>query len=161
MLKSLKINKLINLNMYIKTCSETIESRRDGGGCLWLAEALCLWSWGKSRVKSTKCLCARCYCPLGEKLGIIGAGSGRWLMQLQHQRALFLSTNKETREEEVLPWVSIITTLIESALGKNDSLANLGCYMAVSANKQNCFHIHMQHLWENERMCNTSIWFYI
>lgn len=54
----------------------------------WLAEALWLWSWAAQEIKRAKWSCARCYCPLGERLGIISPRSGRWLLQLQHQRTL-------------------------------------------------------------------------
>lgn len=38
------------------------------------------------RRRFAECSCAQCYCPLGDKPGIIGAGSDRWLLQLQQQK---------------------------------------------------------------------------
>lgn len=82
----------------LKTCPE-VDRREGDGGCFGLQCCTVPLISGQSRGKCAEWSCARCYCPLGERLGIIGAGSGRWLLQLQHQRTLFLSTNKETREK--------------------------------------------------------------
>lgn len=49
-------------------------------GWWWLALA----GWSSVSLIMRRQLCARSYCPLGARLRIICAGSGRWLLQLQH-----------------------------------------------------------------------------